>query len=106
MERNVDGEYEPYLAEGIESNEDFTEWTMTLRPDVSFSNGTPLTAEAIAGMFPFQQVGASASGAVQSSNLVGVEAVDDLTVKYIAERPDRDVPSFLAGAGWARCSIR
>ena len=66
---------------------------------MSFSNGTPLTAESIAGMFPFQQEGSSASGSVSSSNLVAVEAIDDLTVKYTLSAPTATFPSFLAGAG-------
>ena len=99
MARNVDGEYEPYLAERLESNADFTEWTMTLRPGVSFSNGSALTAQSIADMFPFQQEGSSASGAVVSSNLIAVEAVDDLTVKYTLSAPTTTFPSFLEGAG-------
>lgn len=99
MQRNVDGEYEPYLADGLESNEDFTEWTMTLRPGVSFSNGTPLTAESIAGMFPFQQAGAAASGTVTSSKVAAVEAVDELTVKYTLSAPNATLPSFLDTAG-------
>ncbi len=33
-EQAVDGTYQPFLAESISSNEDFTVWTMTLRPDV------------------------------------------------------------------------
>jgi peptide/nickel transport system substrate-binding protein len=44
---NADGEFEPYLAESIEPNDDLTEWTFTLRSGVEFHDGTPLDAEAI-----------------------------------------------------------
>lgn len=44
---NADTEAEPYLAESIEPNEDYTEWTITLREGVTFHDGTPLTAEAV-----------------------------------------------------------
>lgn len=39
--------YEPKLAESLESNDDFTEWTLTLRDDITFSDGTPLTAQMV-----------------------------------------------------------
>ncbi len=94
----AEGGYGPYLAESLESNEDFTVWTMTLRPDVTFHNGTPLTAQTIADMFPIQQAGAAASSAIAASGLTGVTAVDDLTVEYTLAAPFVAFPSYLAGA--------
>jgi peptide/nickel transport system substrate-binding protein len=49
--RNADGEIEPYLAESIEPNAEFTEWTLKLRPDVVFHDGTPLNAQALKSNF-------------------------------------------------------
>ena len=40
-------EYEPQLAESLESSDDYTVWTLKLRDGVTFSNGDPLTAEAV-----------------------------------------------------------
>lgn len=40
-------EYVPHLAEAVEANDDFTEWTVTLREDVQFSDGSPLDADAV-----------------------------------------------------------
>ncbi|MCB1005995.1 MAG: hypothetical protein KDB35_17580, partial [Acidimicrobiales bacterium] len=37
----ADGKVYPYLAESFESSELFTEWKITLRPDVRFHDGTP-----------------------------------------------------------------
>ena len=37
----------PYLAESMTANADNTEWTIKLRPGITFHDGTPLTAEAI-----------------------------------------------------------
>src|SRR5215211_7667842 len=39
-------EVEPLLAESWESSKDGLTWTFTLRPDVTFHTGNPLTAEA------------------------------------------------------------
>ena len=44
---NADGEYTPYLAEAVEPNDDYTEWTITVREGVTFHDGTPLTAEVV-----------------------------------------------------------
>ena len=42
---NEDGEYVPYLAESVEPNEAYDEWTITLRDGVKFHDGSDLTAE-------------------------------------------------------------
>jgi len=42
-----DGEVVPNLAESWESNDDYTQWTIKLRPNIKFHDGTPLTSEAI-----------------------------------------------------------
>ena len=70
IEMDVNGNYVPYLAESLTSNEDFTVWTMTLRGDVTFHNGVELTAQSIADMFPIQQAGAAGSSAIAAANLV------------------------------------
>jgi len=96
MERTVDGTFEPFLAESLESNDDFTVWTMTMRPDVTFHNGTPLTAQTIADMFPLQQAGAAGSSAISGALLAGVAALDELTVEYTMSGPSVAFPGALA----------
>jgi peptide/nickel transport system substrate-binding protein len=44
---NRKGEYVPYLAKAVTPNDDFTQWTVTLRPDVQFHDGTPFDADAM-----------------------------------------------------------
>jgi peptide/nickel transport system substrate-binding protein len=44
---NEDGEYTPYLAEAVEPNDDFTQWTITVRDNVKFHDGSDLTAEVV-----------------------------------------------------------
>ena len=41
---NEKGEARPWIATAITSNEDFTVWTMKLREDAVFQDGTPITA--------------------------------------------------------------
>lgn len=44
---NDDGEIVPLLAESVDHNEDYTEWTITVRQGITFHDGTPLDAEAV-----------------------------------------------------------
>lgn len=44
---NDKAEYVPFLAESVEPNEDFTEWTITIREGVKFHDGSDLTAEVV-----------------------------------------------------------
>jgi peptide/nickel transport system substrate-binding protein len=44
---NAAGGVEPFLAESITSNDDFTAFTITLRPGIVFHDGTPLNAAAL-----------------------------------------------------------
>jgi peptide/nickel transport system substrate-binding protein len=98
MEKDANGQLQPWLAESISSNEDFTTWTMTLRPDVTFHNGVPLTAQTIADMFPIQQTGTVAAGQVSASNLAGVEATGDLEVTYTLSAANSAFPAYLERA--------
>ena len=98
FDQTSEGTYEPFLAESIESNDDFTVWTMTLRPDVTFHNGTPLTAQTIADMFPIQLAGAAGQSGITGASLEGVAAVDELTVEYTLSAPNVAFPGALATA--------
>jgi peptide/nickel transport system substrate-binding protein len=44
---NASGGVEPYLAQSITNNEDFTSFTINLRPGIVFHDGTPLDANAL-----------------------------------------------------------
>lgn len=46
-----DGELVPFLAESLEPNDDLTTYEMSLRPDVTFHDGTPLDADAVVKHF-------------------------------------------------------
>ena len=44
---NSEGDYVPYLAKSVTPNDDFTEWTITIRDGITFHDGTDLTAEVV-----------------------------------------------------------
>ena len=80
-----DGNLVPVLAEGITSNDEATEWTMTLRDGVMMHDGEPFDAEAVAYNINLCR---ASSGRGQDFVLVsGVEVVDPLTVKFTLSEP-------------------
>jgi peptide/nickel transport system substrate-binding protein len=91
------GEYEPRVAESVEPNDDFTEWTVTLREGVQFGNGDPLTADVV--KFSFERHTAEDSPStwrgLLSRNLESIEAVDDRTAIFHLANPWADFPSLL-----------
>ncbi|QGG95203.1 ABC transporter substrate-binding protein [Actinomarinicola tropica] len=96
---NAEGEFEAFLAESIEPNDDLTEWTLTLRPDVVFHDGTPLDAEAVVWNFD-ELHSAEASltaGAINAAGVESVEATDDMTVVYRLREPNAAFPDLLTG---------
>ena len=97
-DQDVNGLYQPYLFETLEPNEDFTSWVGVLRSGVTFHNGVELTAQTIADMFPIQQEGAAAAGALSSANIVGVEATGDLEVTYTLSAANSALPATLSRA--------
>lgn len=73
------GEIVPWLAESWTVNDALTEFTFVLRDDVTFSDGTPLTAETVKTNFDALTGSLAPSAALASSYLTGyVETrVDD-----------------------------
>jgi peptide/nickel transport system substrate-binding protein len=97
-----EGTVEPYLAESIEANEDSTEWTVTLRPGVTFHDGTELDAQTMKTIFD-DYLKAPGSNLAESALREAEEmvVVDDLTFTYRLSTPNSAFPVSLAGAsGW------
>ncbi|MCU1452903.1 MAG: ABC-type dipeptide transport system, periplasmic component [Acidimicrobiales bacterium] len=44
---NAKGDYVPYLAKSVDHNAAYTSWTITLRPGITFHDGSPLTAQVV-----------------------------------------------------------
>lgn len=97
------GEVVPRMAESWEENEDGSEFTFTIRQDVTWSDGTPINAndfvyswtrvldpntlsEYIPAMYPIKNGEAIANGEMELEDF-GVEAVDDYTLKVTLEGP-------------------
>ena len=88
-------EIEPWLAESWEINADATEYVFKLRPGVTFSDGTPLDAAAVAKNFDVFGLGDRERGypvAEAINNYEASEVIDPLTVKFTFKAP---APGFL-----------
>jgi peptide/nickel transport system substrate-binding protein len=102
-----DGTYAPalatswhYVASNSGPNRTFE---LTLRPNVKFSDGTPLTADAVVKWLGYM---VSAKG--PNSGFLGPNptftAVDSSTVRITLTAPNPDLPFFLSedGGGWGK----
>ncbi|EJJ0658754.1 TIGR04028 family ABC transporter substrate-binding protein [Cronobacter sakazakii] len=90
-------EIEPWIAQSWSSNADKTEYTFKIRPGVTFSDGTPLDANAVAKNFDTYGLGNKAQRLPVSeviNNYQRSEVVDPLTVKFYFSKPS---PGFLQG---------
>src|SRR4051794_33738712 len=84
------GKIVPWLARSWEIGDDARSFTFHLRPGVTFSDGTPLTAETVKANFDaipeLGPLGLLAEGYL--SGYTGTTVVDDLTAKVTFKRPN------------------
>lgn len=85
-----DGEVVPWLATEWDASDDGLEWEFTLRDDVTFTDGTPFDAEAVAANIAHVQDPATASstGYLALAKIEDVVAVDDHLVRFEMSAPD------------------
>lgn len=93
MAYNEAGELAPYLAESMTPNEDFTVWTIVLRPDVMFQDETPFDAEALKLNFETHLDSALTGPTLAAIDQVRV--VDPLTVEVAMSSPWSTFPHLL-----------
>lgn len=87
----------PDLAMSWSANPALTEWTFVMRPGVTFHDGSPCTARDVAATFAAIIEPKTASPARTNIGPVDrVEAVDDLTVRFVLKSPYADLPVSLA----------
>lgn len=85
----ADGTVVPALAESWH-NDSGTVWTFKLRPDVVFSDGSPLDADAVVDSLNLQigTAGLSFSTALYTRGIAGVRALSEDTVEIVTEQKD------------------
>jgi peptide/nickel transport system substrate-binding protein len=93
------GQPENVLAETIEANKAATEWTIRVRPDVTFHDGKPLTSKDV--LYSLQRIekeqfpGLINLGPI---NLKGAKTLDAQTLRVPFDQPYAILPEGLAGS--------
>jgi peptide/nickel transport system substrate-binding protein len=88
-------EPEPHLAESWEVSEDGLEYTFTLKPDITFTTGNPLNADAV--KFSIDRLHEIGLGPLyMTSAYDSTEVVDDLTVRMTLKFPYAAWPVILS----------
>lgn len=95
----VDGEAIPFLLESFSSNDDYTEWTFTLRPGITFHDGSPVNSAAL--VRHLEELGNATLSrlAIEEAEIQSFEAIDDLTVKVTLGKTFVDFPLGFTSAG-------
>lgn len=91
------GEYDPHLAESLEPNDDYTEWTLTLREGITYSDGTALDAQMVSDhMDRFFDEGVRNTSAGFLVSIAEKTVVDELTLQITLDAPWVEFPFVFA----------
>jgi peptide/nickel transport system substrate-binding protein len=90
VSRDAKGAIIPWLAESWTTSEDGLTWEFTLRPDVTFTDGTAFDAAAVKTNIEHLQDPAtkSSTGYLAVGKVASVEAVDATTARFTLSAPD------------------
>jgi ABC-type transport system substrate-binding protein len=85
MAFDTTGKPQPYLAQDVQHSADYQTWTIKLRPNISFSDGTPLNSDAV--IENIERARKSALLGPYVRDISGEAKVDDLTTTVTLSRP-------------------
>ncbi|HLX87769.1 MAG TPA: ABC transporter substrate-binding protein [Acidimicrobiales bacterium] len=91
----ADGSVQPYLAQSVSPNGDYSQWTITTRPNVNFHDGSVCDAAAVAGSlehFVKGLLGVTLRGIISN-----ISAPTSNTVTVTLSQPWVAFPAYLAG---------
>jgi ABC-type transport system substrate-binding protein len=96
MKLTPEGTAEPYLAESMTSPDGGLTWLLGLRPGVTFSDGTPLDAEAVLVNVRRHADKVSSPANAFAKRIASMRAVDAGTVEFVLREAFGDFPLVFA----------
>jgi peptide/nickel transport system substrate-binding protein len=94
---DTQGAWQPYLAETITPNADHTAWTITVRPNVLFHDGTACDGPALLTNFKAQQASLLLGTLILNPIVDSIVAAGPLAVTLNLKSPWVSFPLYLAG---------
>lgn len=96
LKQKADLSWHSYLLDSYDHNADGKEWTLKLKKDLKFSDGSPLTAKDVA--FTYNNA-AAGGGKIDMGNFAKAEEIDPLTVKITLSEPQSTFINVLGSLG-------
>jgi len=94
---DANGKAQPYLAQSLTPSADFKTWTIKLRPNITFTNGEPLTGQAGANFLNAIRASALTGAALKNLETVAVDPADPLSIVVTTKIPWASFPAVLVG---------
>ena len=92
----ANGDWAPYLAESVVPNSSYTAWTITLRPNLEFHDGTACDGAALLTNLE-KQANSLLTGIVVGPTLVSITQTGPLAATITFKKPWVPFPYYLAG---------
>ncbi|EKS55212.1 periplasmic substrate-binding component of an ABC superfamily nickel transporter [Citrobacter freundii ATCC 8090 = MTCC 1658 = NBRC 12681] len=96
LKQNADMSWGNLLTEKVETSSDGKTWTLTLKPDLKFSDGSPLTAEDV--VFTYNKA-AKSGGKIDMGNFTHASLKDNRTVEITLRSPQSTFVNVLGSLG-------
>ncbi|EIJ9082378.1 ABC transporter substrate-binding protein [Citrobacter freundii] len=96
LKQNADMSWGNLLTEKVETSADGKTWTLMLKPDLKFSDGSPLTAEDV--VFTYNKA-AKSGGKIDMGNFTHASLKDNRTVEITLRSPQSTFVNVLGSLG-------
>lgn len=97
LKRDLDLNIVNDLAKDYKISDDKLTYTVTLKDDLKFSDGSPLTADDV--VFSYTKAKEENTAGINLTRFVKAEKVDDKTLNLILEKPDISFTTTMASLG-------
>ena len=96
LKQNADLSWQNVLTQSVTPNQDGKGWLIRLKPDLTFSNGAPLTAEDVA--FTYNSA-AQGGGKIDMGNFVSAKVLSPTEVAIVLSAPQSTFVNVLGSLG-------